>query len=218
MYLKQYSSFRIQFDLTLFTLDSRKLYPRYAKSIWSPLYQLGRTMVVRTVTRLRTFCNKSVMTYWVSQNPFPEQEIWGSGEIVWPLSAIQCCQFPSPHGTKPLCASERDTILTSLYCVALPPFSSTPSTLLLVCLLAQNRLCVWWSRNIGLGTREVLIGVLALCVRVSGTLDTRRDLDRSDLRRHSIGIDSVTLSYGTDLLRRPCKSRVKVNNSLLKVR
>lgn len=63
MYLKQYSSFRIQFDLTLFTLDSRKLYPRYAKSIWSPLYQLGRTMVVRTVTRLRTFCNKSVMTY-----------------------------------------------------------------------------------------------------------------------------------------------------------
>jgi hypothetical protein len=71
--------------------------------------------------------------------------------------------------------------------------------------------------DIGLGTREVLIRVLALCVKVSGALDTRRDLDRSDLRRHSIGIDSVTLSYGTDLLRRPCKSRVKVNNSLLKV-
>lgn len=68
----------------------------------------------------------------------------------------------------------------------------------------------------GLGTREVLIHVFELWVEVSGALDTRRDLDRSDLRRHSTGVDSVTLSYGTDLLQRPCKSRVKINNSLPK--
>jgi hypothetical protein len=60
------------------------------------------------------------------------------------------------------------------------------------------------------GPPTVLIGYIGI------SFDTRRDLDRSDLGRHSIGIDSVTLSYGIDLLRRPCKSRVKVNNSLLK--